>query len=798
MSFLESRTRAARDGIGKPTLRREDPRLLTGSGRYSDDVNLPGQAYACMVRSPHAHARILSIESTDACKLPGVIAVLTGRDALADGLRPIPHRPVPTNPHEVPLKSRDGSAFFIAPHPLLPVDRARFVGEAVAVVIAETPAVARDAAERVSVDYEPMPAATATKDAASAGAPVLWSEAGSNVCVDSETGDAAAVEAAFARAAHVVGLQTRINRVTGVPMEPRAAVAVYDEASGRYTLYAGSGGSQRQRGDLAAVLGVPESAVRVVAHDVGGNYGTRNGAYPEFGLVAWAARRLGRPVKWTCDRREALLTDYHSRDLLSHVELALDADGTFLALRGVNTSNLGAHAVSFTPLAKGVGVSSSVYRIPASFMRARAVVSTTSPTSPYRSAGRPEVMFVIERLIDLAARRHGFDRVELRRRNLVPADAMPYRNPLGLVYDSGEYAAAQDRAVTLADWAGFETRRAAARRRGRYRGIGIANYIELNTGVPRERAEITVHPDQRIDVVIGTLSAGQGHETSFAQLVAEWFDVGVEHVRIIAGDTDIARVGGGSHSGRSMRLGAVVMAKASDEIVDKGRRLAAWLLEAAEADVEFARGRFAVKGTDRGVGLFEAAAAAMRSDAPEALRGPLAGAGEETMSVPSYPYGCAVCEVEVDPETGSVEIVRYTTVDDVGRAVNPLILHGQTHGGIAAGVGQALWELCHYDESGQMTSQTFMDYALPRADQFPFFATEISEVPSTTNPLGLTGGGEGGTTPALGAVVNAIVDALVDLGVEHVEMPATPERVWNAIRAAVSKHAKPEGGYGGS
>jgi carbon-monoxide dehydrogenase large subunit len=401
-------------------------------------------------------------------------------------------------------------------------------------------------------------------------------------------------------------------------------------------------------------------------------------------------------------------------------------------------------------------------------------------------------MFVIERLIDLAARRHGFDRVELRRRNLVSADAMPYRNPLGLVYDSGDYAAAQDRAVALADWTGFEARRAEARRRGRYRGIGIANYIELNTGVPRERAEITVRPDQRIDVVIGTLSAGQGHETSFAQLVAEWFDVGVEHVRIIAGDTDIARVGGGSHSGRSMRLGAVVMAKASDEIVDKGRRLAAWLLEAAEADVEFARGRFAVKGTDRGVGVFEAASAAMRSDAPEALRGPLAGASEETMSVPSYPYGCAVCEVEVDPETGSVEIVRYTTVDDVGRAVNPLILHGQTHGGIAAGVGQALWELCRYDEAtGQMTSQTFMDYALSRADQFPFFATEISEVPSTTNPLGLRGGGEGGTTPALGAVVNAIVDALADLGVEHVEMPATPERVWNAIAIAIHRHGGP-------
>ena len=784
MSFLDSRTSVAREGIGKPVPRKEDQRLVTGSGRYSDDVSLPGQAYACLVRSPHAHARILRIDATDARKMADVIAVLTGRDALADGLQPIPHRPVPTNPHEVPLRSRDGSAFFIAPHALLPIDRARFVGEAVAVVIAETQAAARDAAERVMVDYEPLPMVTVTTDAADAAAPIVWDDAASNVCVDSETGDAAAAAAAFARAAHVVRLETCINRVTGVPMEPRAAVAVYDEASGRYTLYAGSGGSHRQRGDLAVVLGVPESAVRVVAHDVGGNYGTRNGFYPEFGLVAWAARRLGRPVKWTCERREALLTDYQSRDLVSHAELALAADGIFLAFRGVNTSNVGAHAVSFTPLAKGVAVSSSVYDIQASSMRARAVISNTSPTSPYRSAGRPEVMFVIERLIDLAARRHGFDRVDLRRRNLVPPAAMPYRNPLGLIYDSGDYAAAQDRVVTLADWDGFETRRAEARRRGRYRGIGLANYIELNTGVPRERAEITVRAE-RIDVVIGTLSAGQGHETSFAQLVAEWFDVGVERVRIITGDTDVARVGGGSHSGRSMRLGAVVMAKASDQIVDKGRRLTAWLLEAAEADIDFTGGRFMVKGTDRGVSLFEAATAALRPDAPEDLRGPLTGAGDETMSVPSYPYGSAVCEVEVDPETGLVEIVRYTTVDDVGRAVNPLILHGQTHGGIAAGVGQALWELCHYDAvTGQPSSATFMDYVLPRADVFPSFTTEISEVPSTTNPLGLRGGGEGGTTPALGAVINAIVDALAELGVEHVEMPATPERVWQAIQTA--------------
>ncbi|PYN53636.1 MAG: xanthine dehydrogenase family protein molybdopterin-binding subunit, partial [Candidatus Rokuibacteriota bacterium] len=517
--------------------------------------------------------------------------------------------------------------------------------------------------------------------------------------------------------------------------------------------------------------------------------------YPEFALVAWAAKRLRRPVKWTCERREAFLTDYHARDLVSHAELALDGDGRFLALRGVNTSNVGAHAVSFIPLAKGIAVLPSVYHIPAASLRGRAVLSNTSPTYPYRSAGRPEVMFVIERLIDLAARHHGFDRVELRRRNLVPAGAMPYRNPVGLLYDSGDYAATQDRAVALADWAGFEARRAEARRRGRYRGIGLANYLELNTGAPRERAEITVRAEGRLDVVLGTLSAGQGHETSFAQLLAEWLGVELGDVRLITGDTDVAAVGGGSHSGRSMRLGALVLARASDEIVDKGKRLAAWLLEAAPADVDFARRRFVVKGTDRSVDLFEVAAAAERPDAPEALRGPLAGVSDETVSVPSFPFGSAVCEVEVDPETGAVEVVRYTSVDDVGRAVNPLILEGQTHGGIAAGVGQALWERCHYDpETGQMQSATFMDYVVPRADMLPAFTTETSEVPSTSNPLGLRGGGEGGTTPALGAVVNALVDALAELGVEHIEMPATPERVWRAIHDAPGRRYAPVAG----
>ena len=788
MTFLTTRPRATAQGFGKPMKRREDPKLITGRGRFSDDFNLPGQAHACFVRSPHAHARIRGIDAAAALAAPGVIAVLTGQDTEADGLASIPHRPVPTNPHEFPLGGREGSPIFVAPYPPLPTDRARFAGEAVAMVIAETAAAAADGGERVTVDYEPLPSVTATPDATAVGAPVLWGEHGSNICVDSIAGDAHTADTAFAAAAHVVRLDTWVPRITGVPMEPRAALGAYDQASGRYTLYAGSGGSVRLKADLAEVLKVPEAAVRVIAQDVGGNYGTRNSSYPEFSLVVWAAKRLGRPVKWTSDRREAFLSDYQARDLVSGMELALDAAGRCLALRGVNTSNVGAHAVTFVPLNKGRELATSVYHVPAAAVRGRAVHSNTSPLAAYRSAGRPQVMFVMERLIDLAARRHGFDRVELRRRNLVPPAAMPYANPFGIVYDSGDYPATQERALRLSDWAGFEARRREAGRRGRYRGIGLANYIEIATGAPRERAHVTARPDGWIDVVLGTLSAGQGHETAFAQLAAEWLGVEPDRVRLITGDTDLVAAGGGSHSGRSMRLGGVVLAKASDRLVEKGARIAAWLLEAAVEDLEFSRRRFVVRGTDRSVDLFEVVAAAGRADAPAALRGPLDGECDETVSTPSFPYGSAVCEVEVDPETGGVEIVRYTSVDDVGRAINPMIVHGQTHGGIAQGVGQALWEHCDYDaETGQLRSATFMDYAMPRADMLPAFTTEISEVESTSNPLGLRGGGEGGTTPALGAVVNAVVDALASLGVEHLEMPVTPERVWRAIRSAATR-----------
>ncbi len=774
--------------IGSDVRRKEDLRLLTGTGCFSDDVNLPGQAYAVMVRSPHAHALIRAIATEEARAVPGVLAVLTGAELLADGLKPIPHRPVLRGAPDIALRNRDGSEATTTPHYPLPADKVRFVGEAVAIVVAVSVAAAKAAAELVSVDYEPLDPIVRSMAAAKRGAPPLFKD-NSNVCVDANVGDADATAAAFARAAHVVSLDTQVQRVTGVPMEPRAAVGVYDTRSGRYTLHAGSGNVVRQKGELATILGVAENAVRVIARDVGGNFGTRNAFYPEFALVCWVARRLSRPVKWTCERSESFLSDYQGRDLAVQAELALDADGRFLGLRGMNTSNVGAHTVSFVALVKGVELMSSVYRIPAAHFRARAVMSNTPPTNSYRSAGRPEAMFVIERLIDIAAAQCAFDRVSLRKRNLVPDRPRAYVNPLGLSCDGGNYRKAMDAALTLADWRGFAQRKRQSRRNGRLRGIGIANYIELTSGIPRERSEITVTPDGFVDVVIGTLSSGQGHETSFAQLVTEWLGVPFERVRLITGDTDMVAAGGGSHSGRSMRMAGIVIGNATRDIVERAKRIVAHITETTPKAIEFKDGRFIAN--DRSFDLATVANAAItRNDLPDDLRGPLAAVSDVTYTSGGFPFGTHVCEVEVDADTGAVALVSYAAFDDVGRAVNPMILHGQAHGGIAQGVGQALSEECCYDPvSGQLLSGSFMDYAVPRADTLPSFATDIGETPSPLNPLGIRSGGEGGTTPALAVVVNAIVDALTDLGVKHIEMPATPERVWRAIEDARKKHS---------
>jgi len=771
-------------GIGSTVRRKEDARLVTGRGNYSDDVNLPGQAYGAAVRSPHAHALIRSVDVTAARAMPGVLAVLTGQDALADGLKRIPHLAAAGTPPDIVLTNRDGSPVPVAPHHVLATDRVRHVGAAVAFVIAETVAQAKDAAEKVVVDYAPLPAVIDATAAVEKNAPRLYDDL-PNIMIDAEVGDAKATDAAFARAAHVTRLDTWVNRVTGVPMEPRAAVGSYDAATGRYTLYAGSGGIVRQKKEIAAILSVPFESVRVVAHEIGGNFGTRNSFFPEFALVAWGSRKVGRPVKWTAERHEAFVTDYMGRDLTVSAELALDADGRFLALRSNNLSNVGAHSGSYVPLVKGVGLATSGYRIPVSHISARAVLSTTMCTTPYRSAGRPEVIYVIERLIDKAALEHGFDRVALRKRNLIPPSAFPYKNPQGITYDNGTYRVVMDRAMELGDWAGFKRRRAEARKRKRLRGIGLCCYLETTGGYPRERADITVQPQGRVDVVVGTLSSGQSHETTFAQCVAEWLGVPFDDVYVNESDTDIVKEGGGSHSARSMRLAGIVMGNASDLVIEKGKKIAAHMLETAEDDIAFAGGRFTVKGTDRSVGIFDvAAAAANGKDLPEDLRGPLAATSDETIKQLGFPYGAHVCEVEIDPQTGALDLVRYTAVDDVGRAINPMVVDGQTHGGAAQGIGQALWECCTYDAQGQLLSASFMDYAMPRADVLPSFTTDISQVLTPTNRLGVRGAGEGGTTGALGAVVNAVVDALAEFGVTHIEMPVTPERIWRAIQSA--------------
>jgi carbon-monoxide dehydrogenase large subunit len=770
--------------IGKPLRRKEDLRLLTGQGRYSDDVSLPGQAYAAFARSPHAHARIRAIDTAAARAMPGVLAVLTGADAAADGLKPIPHTPIPMKPPaDILLINRDGSPHGYAPHPLLAADRARHVGEGIAMVVAETVAQAKDAAERVAVEYDVLKPSVLTAVAVEPAAPRLYDDV-ANVCIDADVGDVEATKAAFARAKHVARLSTWAQRVTGVPLDLRAAVGEYDPASARYTLHAGSGGVVRQKNELAGILGVPVGQVRVECGDVGGNYGTRNAFYPEFALVVWASKRLGRPVKWTCERTEAFLSDYQGRDQAFEMELALDERGRFLALRGSVIMNTGAHSVMYVPLVKCSELLTSVYRVPCAHIRARAVLTNTAPTSPYRSAGRPEAIFAIERLIDIAARQFGYDRIDLRRRNLIPPSAQPYANPLGMTYDSGDYGKLMDRALALADWKGFAKRKRESRRNRKLRGIGLANYLEITSGAPREYAKVDVQPEGRVDVTIGTLSSGQGHETSFAQCIAQWLGVPFDSVRLIQGDTDIVPVGGGSHSARSMRMGGVVMGKAAEAVIEKAAKIAGHMLEADTSDIAFDEGVFTVKGTDRSLTLFEVAKAAREGqNLPDELRGPLAADCDEIIPIAGFPFGCAVCEVEIDPDTGAVEIARYSAIDDVGTAVNPLILHGQTHGGIAQGVGQALWEHSHYDPaSGQLLAGSFMDYAMPRAPGLPSFTTEISETPAPGNKLGVRGGGEGGTTPALAVVVNAVVDALSEFGVTHMEMPVTAEKVWRAMR----------------
>ena len=764
-------------GAGQPVTRKEDQRLLTGQGRYTDDLNLPGQAYAYVLRSPHAHAAIRGIDTSAAMALPGVLCVLTGVDAEADGLG--------SNPCFVQLDNRDGSKSHAPPHWPLVRDRVRHVGDEVALVVAETANQARDATELIAVDYASLPSITDTAKAIGPGAPLVWDEAANNICFDWETGDKDATDQAFAGAAHVVGIELINNRVVANAMEPRAAIGAYDAADESYTIHTVSQGVHYIQNMLAtSVLQVPREKVRVVTLDVGGGFGMKLYLYAEYPLILWASKKIGRPVRWTGDRSQSFVSDAQGRDHVTAAELAFDSEGKILGYRISTIANLGSYLSNFAtvvPTEACKGVQGGVYAIPAAYLEVKGVFTHTIPVDAYRGAGRPEASYLIERLIDKAARELGIDPLELRQRNFIAPEAMPFTTAFGGTYDSGEFGRNMAEARDIADMGGFDKRRDAARQRGKRRGIGIAYYIEAcaSPALGPENATLRVEDDETVTLLIGTQASGQGHETCFAQLVAEGLGVPFDQINMRQGDTAEIAQGGGTGGSRSMVAGGAAVTRAVKDVIDNARAIAAELLEVSGGDIEFADGRFTVAGTDRWKSLFDVAAAARkRSGETNGLK----GAGEYQPEAPTYPNGCHIVEVEIDPDTGAIKLVAYTVVDDFGKVINPLLIAGQVHGGIAQGAGQALMEDAIYDEeSGQLLTGSFMDYGMPRASDFPPLSTKWNEIPCTTNPLGVKGAGEAGTVGAAPAIINAIVDALSEFGVTHIDMPATPETIWQAI-----------------
>jgi carbon-monoxide dehydrogenase large subunit len=767
-------------GIGQAITRFEDQRLLRGEGRFQHDVNLPGQCHAVIVRSVHAHARIRSIDAHAAREAPGV----------GGGLQGAAHAPAKNGTMKMTLKRKrpDGSPMFAPPHRGLAQDRVRYVGDPVAVVIAETLAGAEDAAELIRIEYEPLPSVTSTAEAIG-GAPV-WDDCPDNVSNLFEIGDKAATDTAFAAAHRIIRRRYVISRVHAQYMEPRGALGVYDPGEDRYTLYADVQYPHRVRTALASnIFNIPEHRIRVIAGDVGGGFGTKGWQYPEHRLVLWAARRIRRPVKWACERREAIPADEHARDNVSEAELALDAQGRFLALRVRTLANVGAYISSDRNLLatfSNVFTLVGVYAFPTAHVAVTSVLTNTNSTAPYRGAGRPEATYVIERLIDDAARALSLDPVDLRMKNLIPSGAMPYRTPLGMTYDCGDFERNMADAVKLADVAGFPARREASRARGMLRGLGVVNAIERAAGAQPEFAEIRFAPSGSATLLMGTKNQGQGHETTFKQILHERLGLDPADVRYIDGDTDRVAFGMGTMGSRSTVIGGTALWTAADKVIAKGKKLAAKLLEAAEADIVFGDGRFTVAGTDRAVTLKEVARAAFQpAQLPPGLEPGLYETGTFSPKQDTWPNGSHVCEVEVDPDTGAVTLVGYVIVDDVGTVINPLTLKGQIHGGVAQGVGQALMEQVVYDgESGQLLTASFMDYAMPRADTLCAMHIQSNPVPTKLNPMGAKGAGEAGTVGALPVVICAVVDALAPLGVRDLDMPATGERVWRAIQDA--------------
>ena len=766
-------------GIGQAVRRVEDRRFLTGGGQYMADIDLPRQLHAYFLRSPHPHAMIRKIDTTAAAGAPGVALVALGGDLVAEGIG--------TLPCHVALKNRDGTPIAKPKRPAIATDRVRHVGDTVALVLAETLAQARDAAELIEIDYEPLPAAIDLMGALAGDAPQVWPEAPGNTGIDWEVGNRAAVEAAFAQAAHVTKLRLINNRLIVNSMEARGVSAAYDAGSERFTVWSSTQGSHALREWLATdIFHLPADRIRVITPDVGGGFGMKGFLYPEHVAVAWAARKSGRPVKWIAERGDAFLTDTHGRDNVSDVSLALDAEGRFLGLKVETVANYGAYVSSYAPFIVTVAgnvMLGGLYRTPAIYAHVKCVFTHTVPVDAYRGAGRPEAAYVLERIVDAASRELGIAPDELRRRNFIPPEAMPFATPVGANYDSGEFENLMRQAMESADWSGAAARKAEARARGKRRGIGMATYVEGCGGGGEDMAEVRVDPAGNVTIFAGSQGGGQGHPTAYAQIVAERLGVPIERIRLHQGDTDQVPFGKGTGGSRSLPVGGNAVLAASDKVLAKAKRIAAHVLEAAEGDVEFAEGRFTIVGTDKSLGFPEVAKAAYGARRPDGAAD--FGLAETAAYLPkasTYPNGCHIAEVEIDPDTGWVEIVRFTVVDDFGATINPMLLLGQIYGGVAQGIGQALHERTVYDAAtGQLLTGSLMDYRVPRAVDLPNYAVAFRNVPCKTNPLGIKGAGEAGAIGAPPAIVNALVDALGEWGISHIDMPATPESIWRAI-----------------
>ncbi|PPQ42953.1 xanthine dehydrogenase family protein molybdopterin-binding subunit [Rhodopseudomonas palustris] len=771
-------------GVGQPVRRKEDETLLRGKGRYTDDCNLPGQFYAVMVRSPHPHGIIRGIGTEAAKAMPGVCAIYTSADLASAGYAPFSSG--------LPLKSRDGTPLKQTHHGALPTDKVRFVGEAVACVVAKTLAQARDAAEAVELDIEPLPAVTDAEAAMQPGAPQLYDHIENNVALDYHFGDTAAVNAAFAAAAHVTTLDIENTRVAAVPMEPRVGLASYDQQNGRYTIQLPTQGVSGNRNTLAKLLGVPTDKVRVLTGQVGGSFGMKNISYPEYICILHAAKTLGRPVKWTDERSTSFLSDSQGRGQQIRAELALDAGGRFLAIRLSGTGNLGAYITGVAPLplslntGKNIG---SVYRTPLLSVDIKCVVTNVTLMGAYRGAGRPEANYFLERLIDRAADEMGIDRLTLRKRNFIKPTQMPFTACSGVTYDSGDFAGVFGQALELSDYDGFAKRKKDARKAGKLRGIAVGSYLEVTAPPNPELGKIVFEADGTVRLITGTLDYGQGHATPFAQVLSTFLGVPFERIRLEQGDSDIVHTGNGTGGSRSITASGMAIVEASQKVIAKGKSAAAHLLETAEADIEFADGRFTVAGTDRSIGIMDLAQRLRGAEPPEGVPASL-DVDHTTEGVPSaFPNGCHVAEVEIDPDTGVTRVVRYTAVNDFGTVVNPMIVAGQLHGGVAQGIGQALMEKVSYNADGQPITGSLQDYALPRAEDIPLMTVGDHPVPAKTNPLGTKGCGEAGCAGSLATIVNAALDALKDYGVTTLDMPLTPEKVWRAIHEAKAKTA---------